>query len=617
MVNLNFHIPAHLDSNEPLLQVVVNRCTGHPCPWPTIGSSMDLDGAEKTFIPNLNGGTARHIDSNPSSESFFNLATEWINSCKTQHSICAEADSTTTRNLPKRVIDVGPDTNNGIRVFEHDDLLNRLDEPYTALSHCWGKSQHLTSTHKNNTLDRWKQNIPFNLLPQTFQDAVVLTRKLNIKYVWIDSLCIIQDDGQDWEIEAAKMASIYNGADLVLAATGSTDGDGGCLFERAPFVTISGSFPDGGPYEIYGRASNSHAAFGWGAERGSYKGTENDILGEDPDVPLLSRAWCFQERLLATRILHFTRYEAVFDCLTGMECECGALHEHADDFLVSPRRIIKSGHKYVENTRSVKGSTAEVQARRHLPPPSQAEKGFSQHHELWRDMIVQYSTKSITYKKDGFPAIAGLATKWSNDITGRYLAGLWEKALLDGLRWSVTRKDSGKEHEYVAPSWSWLSVQREVEWGIASFDGMEYYVNVDYSRKKCHPKSDLNPFGEVSCGYIFLTGQITTMSYKLKGDTAWVYGEDGAYQSLSRVDSLHRLRNLKATELFGLRLGTKTKHFPGRSDSCALVLMKAGAKDLARQPREVREFPNVYQRVHFLGGWELGEVSEEKEMYLI
>ena len=579
---------------------------------------MDLERPGVPSMATIYGGTVSHIVTNPRDDSFLNLVKGWIQTCKTQHSICTEAEVSTTRRLPKRVIYVGPETNNDIRVFEYDDVLNRIDEPYIALSHCWGKSQHLTSKHENNTLDTWKRNIPFNLLPPTFQDAVTVTRKLGIKYVWIDSLCIIQDDADDWAVEAAKMASIYNGADLVLAATGSVDGDGGCLFDRTPYVTINGSWPDGKPFEIYGRVSDPHSAFGWGADLDLYKGGSNtehkDVY---PDLPLLARAWCFQERLLATRILHFTKTEAIFDCLTCMECECGALDHHEDDPLVSPRRIIKTGHKYAVETRSITGTSAENQARAKLPPPSKAEMDFMQHHELWRDMAVQYSLKDITVKTDGLPAIAGLATKWAGDMTGRYLAGLWEKNLLDGLRWQATRSDEGQELEYVAPSWSWLSVQREVDWGRSAFMSAKYFIQVDYSRTKCHPKAAVNPFGEVSYGYIFLTGHITSVSFDLRGDTIFISRPGTGSHSLSKLDSLYRLRNLKSHELFCLKLGSKTKGTPGLGDSCALVLMRADAKDLARQPREVGEFANVFRRVGFLKNWELGEVYEEMEMYLI
>lgn len=491
---------------------------GAPCPWTTIGSVVSLERPQMN-LPAVRGGPTRHIAPDPSSDACFDTIKGWINTCRTTHKICIEADSKRVQSLPKRAIIVGNDSNDDIHLFEHDDSTERINEPYIALSHCWGLSQHLVSTKSN--IEGWKRNIPYNALPSTFQDAVSITRRLGIRYVWIDSLCIVQDDKNDWEIEAAKMASIYDGADLVLAATGSIDGDGGCLFPRNPYITISGTGPTGEPFEIYGRETSEHSMFGWSGSLEISKRSWNPVSGvqggeeELAHYPLLSRAWCFQERLLATRILHFTKTEAVFDCLTCMECECGALTQHQDDPLVPPRRIIKTGHKYVDGKSSMENSTPLSSIE---PLPTSGEtKDFAQHHELWRDLIVQYSQKRITRKTDGLPAVAGLATKWSNNLTGRYLAGIWELDLLDSLRWIPDEKDSGEDPQYIAPSWSWLSAQRGVTWGLQSFDDPKYYVDIDYKRTKCH-LSGLNPFGEVHSGYIFLTGRIMPVSFSFIGD---------------------------------------------------------------------------------------------------
>ncbi|CAM1507525.1 Fc.00g071660.m01.CDS01 [Cosmosporella sp. VM-42] len=594
---------------------------GAPCPWPTIGTLMTLE-KPQLGLPAILGGPTAHIASDPSSDACFGKIKGWIKTCKENHPICADADATIAkvRNVPKRVIHVGPASNDDIRVFEHDDSKNRIDEPYIALSHCWGKSQHLVS--EQATLDTWKKNIPFDKLPPTFQDAVTITRRLGIQYVWIDSLCIVQNDKKDWEIEASKMASIYDGAELVLAATGSIDGDGGCLFSRQPYVSVTGTSPNGSPFAVYARSASEHSMFGWSASPELAKRSWNPISGvqggeaELLKFPLLSRAWCFQERLLATRILHFTKTEAVFDCLTSMECECGALTGHKEDPLVPPRRIIKTGHKYVEGT----GSYATPRSK--SVPLAEGRREFSEHHELWRDLVVNYSQKSISHKTDGLPAMAGLATKWSNELTGRYLAGLWEKDLLDGLRWRPDENDSGKEPQYIAPSWSWLSAHRGVTWGLETFANTDYFVDIDYSHTQCH-LSGLNPFGEVTSGYIFLTGRILPVSFNIVNETAWLEkaGHDRK-KPFDRPDSLYRLQKLNPPELFLLRFCSKPSAASGDGDDCAMVLMEADKKDLDRQPKEVKEFGKVFQRVGFVMNlltnvWEFERDSEEVGMYLI
>jgi len=135
---------------------------------------------------------------------------------------------TISRLLPTRVLDVG------VEGRSHDIKLITLgteEVKYIALSHCWGDSRSILTTTKL-TLKPRQQNIEFNDLPRTFQDAVQITRALDVRYLWIDSLCIVQDDEDDWQVESGRMAEIYLGSYLTVAATGSADSSGGCFFRR-------------------------------------------------------------------------------------------------------------------------------------------------------------------------------------------------------------------------------------------------------------------------------------------------------------------------------------------------------------------------------------------------
>lgn len=72
-------------------------------------------------------------------------------------------------------------------------------------------------------------NIFLSDLPPLFQDAIIITRQLGLRYLWIDSLCIIQDSLRDWETEAAKMASIYQNSYVTISATDASNGSAKCL----------------------------------------------------------------------------------------------------------------------------------------------------------------------------------------------------------------------------------------------------------------------------------------------------------------------------------------------------------------------------------------------------
>ncbi|KAK7422748.1 hypothetical protein QQZ08_009372 [Neonectria magnoliae] len=531
------------------------------------------------------------------------------------------------KSFPKRIISIGPASNNEIRVVEHDDSSPPPQEPYIALSHCWGKSRPLTLTR--DTMAQRKANIPFEALPRTFRDAVLITRGLGIRYIWIDSLCIIQNDTQDWEIEAAKMSSIYSGAELVLSATGSGDSTAGVLQNRKPFLTWTGSYPKDKPFHIYGRQIIQHDAFGWGQdEREMVKGSTNLATKSRPlssgDFPLMTRAWCFQERLLATAILHFTKDEIVFDCLTSMECECGTLTRHEGDSHLALRRIIKTGHKYVSGLTSLSQGLVNpyvIQNSEAVEEPDFPD-GFVEHHERWRDLIVQYSQKGITVTTDRLPAVGGLALRWCNDLTGRYLAGLWEKDLLRGLRWwpSEAQTDLDEDPPYVAPTWSWVNARRGVTWGTQSFEGTLSFINIDLSRTQCH-LGGLNPYGQVDYGYIFLTGRVMEVDFSVDR-TMISLKKLGDQYTLENPDSTSGLQKLGNCKLYCLRLCTKIGTGNAWDDDYALVLKRAQGKDLAIQPKEVRECPNVYQRVglwtaYRVRSWNHAQDSVKEDMYLI
>lgn len=157
---------------------------------------------------------------------------QWLHDCTENHGCAGYHRSSTI--LPTRVLDLGSDPNpqDPIKLFE----TGGIEETYMTLSHCWGPAQLITTTE--NTIKQRVAGILLEELPQTFKDAVSLTRNLGIQYLWIDSLCIKQLDKQDWETEARKMGSVYANSYLNIAATSSAEGRGGIFKERV--VSIAG-----------------------------------------------------------------------------------------------------------------------------------------------------------------------------------------------------------------------------------------------------------------------------------------------------------------------------------------------------------------------------------------
>ena len=219
----------------------------------------------------------------------------WINDCVENHGRCHENYPSL---CPTRLLDL-------VRFWSSGDivLVEREDDPdehipYTTLSHCWGASTSgpLTTTRAN--LASRKERIRFDELPLTFQDAVTTTRKLKIPYLWIDSLCIIQDSPSDWKKEAARMAIVYAGSVFTLSALGSEDSNGG-------FFRVAEKETD--------------CVFRYDLSLGSQR---IRVFPSEPNAwglvgPLMDRAWTLQERALSNRILHFSRRELLWECKTS------------------------------------------------------------------------------------------------------------------------------------------------------------------------------------------------------------------------------------------------------------------------------------------------------------
>jgi hypothetical protein len=146
-------------------------------------------------------------------------ARSWLRTCIATHA----CSGTTIGQLPTRVLCIdGPED-----VKLH--ISKGASAPYACLSHCWGPQPSLLLRTTMATLDQFQDGIPWCKLPKTFQDAIKFTSGLGLKYLWIDSLCIVQDSPADWRQEGSLMARIYESAQVTLAASISTSPDMGCF----------------------------------------------------------------------------------------------------------------------------------------------------------------------------------------------------------------------------------------------------------------------------------------------------------------------------------------------------------------------------------------------------
>ena len=184
--------------------------------------------------------------------------------------------------MPTRLVDCESRwSDQNVRLVES----NLASGPYIALSHCWGSVQPLRTTKHN--YESHLTGIQFAHLPASFQDAILVARYLGVCYVWIDSLCIIQDSTKDWEQECSNMAEVYANALLTLAASDAPNCTIGFLRDYDQHKPIKSTLRYWNPEQDLAEDVIVE-----------YKPREiEEIIGNDS--PLSSRGWALQERLLS------------------------------------------------------------------------------------------------------------------------------------------------------------------------------------------------------------------------------------------------------------------------------------------------------------------------------
>ncbi|MCJ1386897.1 hypothetical protein MMC17_010025 [Xylographa soralifera] len=229
--------------------------------------------------------------------------------------------------LPTRVIEIG---SGSIKLIDTEGRSGK----YSALSHCWGSRGGPLKTLSSNMNDR-KKGIDMPVMSKVVGDAIEICRILSITYLWVDSLCIIQDDSSDWVRESANMAAIYANAALTISATSAAEEEAGIFRERPKPFVLRGEDDSGVPFRVHVREALSHPGF-----CGQFNNPDVDpgILSrhtvKEPDyskVPLLKRAWCMQERFLSPKVLHFTSNEMILECATRLYCECMEIGRSSGD----------------------------------------------------------------------------------------------------------------------------------------------------------------------------------------------------------------------------------------------------------------------------------------------
>jgi len=333
--------------------------------------------------------------------------------------------------MPTRLIEIT--NNDGQFELKVREMKGCPTEPYAALSYCWGGDQATKSTQA--LLPQWMISIPWDKLPQTLQDAVTFCDKLHIRFLWVDALCIVQDDPNHKAREIAQMPNVYRNSIFTIAASRASNVQEGFLGER-----IATEFPDL-VFELPYRVTRPPAL-------GSITLIKTKIEPE----PLDTRGWALQERLLSPRTIEFGSRQ--------LRCIC----QH------NPRGIIDGWRLHPETNSSRQdklSDTVVLQFDALQDQPAHAQRaGFEEAMENWFSLVKVYSHRRLTLPTDRILAISGIAERYGRVFGDQYCAGLWRSTFAKALYWKPTH-EGGKMHPrpqaWQGPSWSWISVNGPVE----------------------------------------------------------------------------------------------------------------------------------------------------------
>jgi hypothetical protein len=496
-----------------LFQIVVKRCMDNSAPSDasTVVASCDGGGnitigwmvGEERYSPDdsMNSFSmfeitrssgyrqfcSKPVNTSPGSSESIGHIRRWIDRCNRKHDGCGTIRRRLHQKNPSRLIRVnGSNTDNiTICVPDHDDPVD-----YAALSYCWGGDQQSKTTSEN--LERRLRGFSLEELPSTMKDAVSITIGLGLQYIWVDAICIVQDDMDEKNREIEVMHQIYSGAYVTIAAARAEKATDGFLQSRQ----IA---------EIYGVVCQVKYRLSPAASAKSRRCflSANCLWGTNDD-PIDKRGWTFQERYQSFRTLDFGSKQTIWRCPRGYKVDgCGPL----DSGPTSENRF----------TGTIADSPNEDNWNVLL---SQGELGWAGDLNSflgkWQLLVQDYSERKLSERTDRLPAFAAMAKAFGFFLglkPDQYLAGIWEFDICMQLKWRKGRDVSGipRPDKDFKPTWSW-----------APFNGPVYFSHprlpqdVDTLKfincKVCKTSPDIT-YGKVESAKLNVMGFLRESTY--------------------------------------------------------------------------------------------------------
>ncbi|KAF2655114.1 hypothetical protein K491DRAFT_778946 [Lophiostoma macrostomum CBS 122681] len=279
---------------------------------------------------------------------------------------------------------------------------------------------------------RWMWFIPWEAATKRqYPDAITVTQKFKARYLWVDSLCIVQDSAEDWEREARRMKDIYCNARCCIAATSGEDGNSGLFYDRDPksfepiCIETSWTVVDKETHDSTPRAYCAD----WDARY--YFLVENS--------PLISRAWVAQERYLSTRMIHFTKGMVFWECCNTVATETYPEGfpgwEFKADLVGVPYALKRAVHLW---RRESQIPTVPNSRQQHPPTSPVLSYHYLRIRELWLRFLQDYTNLGMTKERDRLKALHGILDDITEVFNDKHVFGLFPQRLMDELLWQTS-----------------------------------------------------------------------------------------------------------------------------------------------------------------------------------
>lgn len=446
----------------------------------------------------------------------FDLIAAWIAECHDCHTECGNSLSLQALSIALPV--------ESLLIDVHEECLitARADDQYAALSYVWGDSEQFLLKHADLKSLRAPGSLSGLPIPLTVRDAMALTKAVHLRYLWVDALCIIQNNDTIRTRMVANMHHIYGGAAVTIVAADSAHANSGLPGVQQATRQMQQTVVQVAGLRLVARSCYLDVML----NRSTYN----------------QRGWTYQESCLSSRLLYVTSKGVTFRCSKGFRTEevmleeglCGyeGCLDHTAYMSLSQRNLWAEYVVGIRRAAATKSSSCSCLYKKrarfvNLQLPWYVEPrtivpidefcldvlscddclGFERANEAefhtYKQLVRSYTSRQVRYASDRIPAFAGIAALLETQFATSFLYGIPEKHFDFALLWIPRHnhptpcRKPGLEH---IPSWSWASheiavdhsgdnwLTSEVNWFLLSRGG-------DNTNTNLQPVRSLKRFG--------------------------------------------------------------------------------------------------------------------------